>query len=116
MDMDNLCRNVFDGKNPVTVVLEQLCPNAQFTVRGYSLDDVEWASSDIPKPTQDVFDVKFEEVVAHQNKVNTWMPHRIAAYPTIQQQLDMIYWDQVNGTTVWKDAITSIKQQFPKDG
>lgn len=112
--MDNLCRNVFDGKNPVTIVLGQLCPNAQFTVRGYSLDDVEWASPDIPKPTQDVFDAKLEELVANQTQVNTWMPQRIAAYPTIQQQLDMLYWDQVNGTTVWKDSIASVKQRFPK--
>jgi len=26
----------------------------------------------------------------------------------------MLYWDQVNGTTVWMDTIATIKQEFPK--
>lgn len=39
---------------------------------------------------------------------------RAKAYPTIQQQLDMQYWDSVNGTTTWQDAIEAIKTQYPK--
>jgi hypothetical protein len=39
---------------------------------------------------------------------------RAKAYPTIQQQLDMQYWDSVNGTTTWQDAIEAVKQEYPK--
>lgn len=39
---------------------------------------------------------------------------RAAAYPSIQEQLDMQYWDSVNGTTTWADAIAAVKQEFPK--
>ena len=39
---------------------------------------------------------------------------RAAAYPSIQQQLDMQYWDSVNGTTTWQDAINAVKAQYPK--
>lgn len=39
---------------------------------------------------------------------------RLKAYPTIQQQLDMQYWDSVNGTTTWADAIAAVKAQYPK--
>ena len=39
---------------------------------------------------------------------------RVAAYPSIQDQLDMQYWDQVNGTTTWKDAIAKVKSDNPK--
>ena len=35
-------------------------------------------------------------------------------YPSIQEQLDMQYWDQVNGTTTWKDAIAKVKAAYPK--
>tara|TARA_R100001460_G_scaffold49403_1_gene87621 strand:- start:30 stop:374 length:345 start_codon:yes stop_codon:yes gene_type:complete len=35
-------------------------------------------------------------------------------YPTIQDQLDMQYWDNVNGTTTWKDAIEKVKADNPK--
>lgn len=39
---------------------------------------------------------------------------RIAEYPAIVEQLDMIYWDGVNGTTNWQDKIAEIKLKYPK--
>jgi ABC-type enterochelin transport system substrate-binding protein len=39
---------------------------------------------------------------------------RATAYPSIQEQLDMQYWDSVNGTTTWKDAIEAVKTENPK--
>ena len=39
---------------------------------------------------------------------------RAAAYPSIQEQLDMQYWDSVNGTTTWADAIAAVKAAHPK--
>jgi hypothetical protein len=33
---------------------------------------------------------------------------------TIQDQLDMQYWDNVNGTTNWEDAIAKVKADNPK--
>lgn len=35
-------------------------------------------------------------------------------YPSIQDQLDMIYWDSVNGTNIWRDKIAEIKAKYPK--
>ena len=35
-------------------------------------------------------------------------------YPSIGNQLDMQYWDQLNGTTTWKDAIAKVKADHPK--
>jgi len=35
-------------------------------------------------------------------------------YPSIQDQLDMQYWDNVNSTTTWKDAIAKVKSDNPK--
>ena len=49
---------------------------------------------------------------------NPWPPTyrelRQKEYPSIQEQLDMMYWDSVNGTNKWRDLITSIKAKFPK--
>ena len=39
---------------------------------------------------------------------------RMQAYPSIRDQLDMQYWDSVNGTTKWKDAIAKVKSDNPK--
>ena len=36
------------------------------------------------------------------------------AYGSIADQLDMMYWDNVNGTTTWKDHIAQVKSDNPK--
>ena len=35
-------------------------------------------------------------------------------YPPIENQLDMIYWDKINGTNNWVETITKIKEETPK--
>ena len=40
---------------------------------------------------------------------------RANSFPSIGDQLDMQYWDQVNGTTTWKDAIAKVKSDNPKE-
>jgi hypothetical protein len=40
--------------------------------------------------------------------------NREMQYPSIQEQLDMQYWDSVNGTTVWADTIAAVKAANPK--
>jgi len=39
---------------------------------------------------------------------------RKIAYGSIADQLDMMYWDNVNGTTTWKDHIAQVKSDNPK--
>tara|TARA_Y100000004_G_scaffold959_1_gene1289 strand:- start:65 stop:367 length:303 start_codon:yes stop_codon:yes gene_type:complete len=39
---------------------------------------------------------------------------RQEAYGSIADQLDMQYWDAVNGTTTWKDHIAQVKTDNPK--
>jgi hypothetical protein len=46
--------------------------------------------------------------------IPTYAELRSLAYPSIQDQLDMQYWDSVNGTTTWKDAIEAVKTENPK--
>ena len=40
---------------------------------------------------------------------------RDRVYPSIGEQLDMQYWDNVNGTTTWNDAVAKVKSDNPKD-
>ena len=39
---------------------------------------------------------------------------RQEAYKPIAEQLDMIYWDGVNGTTLWDEHIAEVKEDNPK--
>ena len=45
---------------------------------------------------------------------DSYKSERRSSYPSIQEQLDMQYWDSVKGTTTWKDAITKVKTDNPK--
>jgi len=39
---------------------------------------------------------------------------RQEGYGSIAEQLDMMYWDGVNGTSVWADHIAQVKADNPK--
>ena len=39
---------------------------------------------------------------------------RVEQYASVEDQLDMQYWDSVNGTTLWKDHIAKVKSDNPK--
>jgi hypothetical protein len=35
-------------------------------------------------------------------------------YPSIEDQLDMLYWDKVNNTNNWQTTISDVKTKYPK--
>jgi hypothetical protein len=57
---------------------------------------------------------QFDQIVADYNAAHSYAQNRAAAYPSLQEQLDMQYWDSVNGTTTWADAIAAVKAANPK--
>jgi hypothetical protein len=63
-------------------------------------------------------DANGNSVTIDMDAVNAWVdPEQYKidrVYPSIQEQLDMQYWDSVNGTTTWKDAIDTVKTENPK--
>jgi hypothetical protein len=65
--------------------------------------------------TTEVVDWTAEELAAHAEvEANAWKGARVAAYPSIGDQLDMQYHDSVDGTTTWVDAIAQVKTDNPK--
>ena len=90
-------------------------PNAKVTVRGNDINtcEIEWLNGTTPIPKADI-EAKMVEVQAEYD-ANQYQRDRATAYPSIQDQLDMQYWDKVNGTTNWEDAIAKVKSDNPKD-
>ena len=90
-------------------------PNAQVVVRGTDINtcEIEWHNGTTPIPKADI-EAKMVEVQAEYD-ANQYQRDRAIAYPSIQDQLDMQYWDKVNGTTNWEDAIAKVKSDNPKD-
>jgi hypothetical protein len=72
----------------------------------------EW-NLDIAQPTLaqlDAFEVQANEV----EKINNIRNKRAVDYPSLADQLDMQYWDKINGTNKWQQAINAVKQKYPK--
>jgi len=45
---------------------------------------------------------------------NGYIKARQLAYASVQDQLDLQYWDSVNETTTWADHIAKVKSDNPK--
>ena len=54
-----------------------------------------------------------ETAVAADKVANEYKEKRENAYPNWKTQMDMQYWDSVNGTPPWKDAIAKVKSDNP---
>jgi len=71
---------------------------------------------EIPMTAEEEAQRDIEEAKALEEKAeydaNQYQRDRV--YPSIQEQLDMQYWDKVNGTTNWEDAISKVKLDTPK--
>jgi len=85
-------------------------PNAEVTVNGEDINTIEWHNGTTPIPVADI-EAKMTELQAEYD-ANQYQRDRV--YPSIQEQLDMQYWDKVNGTTNWEDAIAKVKSDNPK--
>jgi len=66
-------------------------------------------------PTESAVNAKLAELKAEYDLQNaTWNLNRKIAYGNIEEQLDMMYWDNVNNTTTWKDHVAKVKSDNPK--
>jgi len=64
--------------------------------------------------------ITYAEVLAEQQRLQTeydnnqYQRNRANDYPPIEEQLDMQYWDKINGTNNWETMIAEIKARYPK--
>ena len=85
-------------------------PDAKVTIKADG--EIVWHDGTTPIPVADI-EAKMTELQAEYD-ANEYQRERATAYPSIQEQLDMQYWDKVNGTTNWQDAIAKVKSDIPK--
>ena len=73
----------------------------------------QWNVSGVTKPTDSQI-ASYESAGNTAETLSGVLNKRRTEYPSIQDQLDMQYWDNVNSTTTWKDAIAKVKSDNPK--
>jgi phosphoglycolate phosphatase-like HAD superfamily hydrolase len=91
--------------------LYSLRPNAKWVVKNES--ELTWNDTEQTQPTEAELTAEVARLQAEYDN-NEYQRQRATAYPTIQEQLDMQYWDGVNGTTIWADTVASVKSENPK--
>ena len=98
----------------IYLALEQLGKNSNLFALDQSVPPhkiIEWDSANSDsQPTDNELNAAY---IAWKN-ANEYKEKRKEAYPDWKTQIDMQYWDSVNGTTTWKDAIAKAKSDNPK--
>jgi len=69
---------------------------------------LEFSASDYEQRVTDLANSKWND------QQFGYIQARQDGYGSIADQLDMMYWDGVNGTTVWADHIAQVKSDNPK--
>jgi hypothetical protein len=87
-------------------------PIAQVTVNAEDINQITWLNGTTPIPANEIL-AKQQELITEYNS-KQYQRDRAKDYPSIQEQLDMQYWDKINGTNKWQQAINAVKQKYPK--
>ena len=87
-------------------------PDAQASVNAEDINQITWHNGTTPITANEIL-AKQQELITEYNS-NKYQRDRAKDYPSIQEQLDMQYWDKINGTNKWQQAINAVKQKYPK--
>ena len=81
--------------------------NTAFSVMDNDTNKINWIKGKVSE----------EDIIAKINEIEVRDAHIIPrqnSYPSIQEQLDMMWHDKQNDTTTWEDAIAKVKSDNPK--
>jgi hypothetical protein len=92
----------------LTVIATQEIEEAKPMYKQVNNERLEFTDSDYAQAITDLANSKFDQ------QENGYKTARQEAYGSWQQQMDMQYWDSVNGTTFWADHIAQVKADYPK--
>ena len=87
-------------------------PNAYVSVNADDINQITWYNGTQPIPANQIL-AKQQELIAEYN-AKQYQRDRAKSYPSIQEQLDLQYWDKINNTNNWEQAINAVKNKYPK--
>lgn len=93
----------------ISQALSSLVGGKDWILRGETYDDLEWLDT-APKPSKEEVMAEIARLQA-EYEAKQYQRDRAAAYPSIQDQLDMLYHQGIDG---WKAAIAAVKTEYPK--
>jgi hypothetical protein len=92
--------------------------HAEVGVHANSIDHITWYDSNPTNITKAQIEAKAVELqadfVAKQYQRDRTLSINGVTYPSIEDQLDMLWHDKKDGTTTWEDAVQAVKDANPK--
>ena len=85
-------------------------PKAEVSISADDINTLVWENGTKPISADKILAKQQELIAEYEAK----QYQRDRQYPSIADQLDMLYWDKVNGTENWLKSIESVKIKFPK--
>ena len=80
--------------------------DARVSVSGDDIDRIEWHDGNPTNITKEQIQAKIDETA--------YINNRAKEYPSWQDQMDLQYWDKINNTSTWQDAVQAVKDKYPK--
>lgn len=96
--------------NFLTEAILALRPGAQFSTHEGT---IIWHDTEQDQPSDSDIAAKQSELQAEYDS-KAYARARAESYASISDQMDMQYWDSVNGSRTWLDHIESVKDAHPK--
>ena len=88
-----------------------LAKGCQYQMAGDTYDGLSWSHEDtLPRPTKQEVEQEVERL-KKEYEINQYQRSRANEYPSIQDQLDILYHLGYDG---WKEEINKTKQKYPK--
>ena len=97
----------------ITEAIRNLKPGANFCVNGDTYEGLVWHDeNELPPPTEEEVQAEIERLQTEYEN-NQYQRDRASDYPSIQEQLDVLYHQGYDG---WKASIDEVKNKYPKPG
>ena len=97
----------------ITKALQSLRPATNWSLNGDDYENLIWNNeNELPPPTEEEVQAEIERLQAEYEH-NQYQRDRASAYPSIQEQLDVLYHQGYDG---WKAMIDEVKNKYPKPG
>ena len=94
--------------------IKSLVPGAKFGIYDNDLTRIDWQDESKSQPSDADIEAELVRLQAEYD-AQEYARNREAEYPSMGDQMDMMYKDNKNSTTTHADAVEAVKTKWPKD-
>ena len=92
----------------------EINPNAEVIIEIPNGETETYEMIQWVQPDQQIDQATLDAKVTEIENRDAYIVPRQNSYPSVQDQLDMMFHDKKNNTTTWEDAIQAVKDAQPK--